>query len=356
MSLRLALVLAAALASSTALARGPAPSSESFTPRAATDALDQPGGKASFTLEAGHAYTIVKRGGPQGAWCKLDGGGKSGWVLCDKTEGAKTGVSVNKDDGEDADPRALEALKDPRDRKRGKAPGGASCETTCSGAPLFPNMPALTPLDREILAICPARPDVSVSASEVRRFFAAHYDDRRLQLALSAAGRPGSGAGVKESNLTWLTGLWVSSGPKNAFTHVFCGDDWTTEKLGGLHFLPRYAQLESEGKLCYGGAAKGRDPVKGEQYLIRYSGLSPWSCGQKKLGGFPVNHDPIDLVATATRAFARCCERNGERKEGGVYQAPDLGGPAWRIWCNSRNGTYGIASMYPTDEKPTCRE
>jgi hypothetical protein len=31
-----------------------------------------------------------------------------------------------------------------------------------------------------------------------------------------------------------------------------------------------------------------------------------------------------------------------------------LGGVPYRIWCGSRNGSYGIATLYPTDEKPTC--
>ena len=39
--------------------------------------------------------------------------------------------------------------------------------------------------DREILALCPARPDATVTREDVRRFFAAHYDDKRIQAALS---------------------------------------------------------------------------------------------------------------------------------------------------------------------------
>ena len=62
----------------------------------------------------------------------------------------------------------------------------------------------------------------------------------------------------------------------------------------------------------------------------------------------------MSLVAIGTRAFARCCVRGGAKKEGGVYSAPDLGGTSWRIWCGTRNGTYGIATLYPTDESPTC--
>ncbi|MFP2932238.1 hypothetical protein ACLESO_45190, partial [Pyxidicoccus sp. 3LG] len=224
------------------------------------------------------------------------------------------------------------------------------CSTTCETKPLFGKLPALSPMDREVLDLCPARPDVSVSAGDVQRFFSKHYNDARIQTALSIAGRPGS----RQGNLEWLTGLWVSTGPRNAFTHVFCGDDWQRGPIGGLHFLPRYAQLEAEGKLCYGGPARGGSAQKGDQYLIKFRGVAPWSCGEKKIGGFSRSPDAVGLAAIGTRAFARCCARGGAKKEGGVYSASDLGGTNWRIWCGTRNGTYGIATLHPTDEKATC--
>ncbi|MFN7135530.1 MAG: hypothetical protein ACK4N5_25890, partial [Myxococcales bacterium] len=263
-------------------------------------------------------------------------GGGDGWVRCD--EGS---VDASGAEGRPAAP------KEPRR-------GGEACASRCDGPPLFASPPRLTAVDRAVLALCPARPDAAVSARELRAFLGGHYDDPRLQRALSTAGRPGSGAGVREANLDWLTGLWVGTGPRNAFTHVFCGDDWEKEKVGGLHYLPRYAQLESEGKLCYRGPVRGRSPLSGAQYLIRFDALSPWSCARKPVGGFSSEQDALSLLATATRAFVRCCDRRG--RDGGVYTAPDLGAARYRIWCGTRNGTYGIATVYPTDERPTCAE
>lgn len=226
------------------------------------------------------------------------------------------------------------------------------CSTTCDSAPLFAKPPPLSAMDREVLDLCPARPDVSVSEGDVRRFLSRHYDDPRLQRALSVAGRPGA----RQANIDWLTGLWVSTGPRNAFTHVFCGDDWQRGPIGGLHFLPRYAQLEAEGRLCYQGPVRGAAALKGDAYLIRFKGVAPWSCGEKRVGGFSRGPDAVGLMSIGTRAFARCCARGGAKKEGGVYSAPDLGGTNWRIWCGTRNGTYGIATLHPTDDKATCGE
>ncbi|TSC31641.1 EndoU domain-containing protein [Corallococcus sp. Z5C101001] len=363
------------------------------------DAVEQPeSSKVVFAVEPGVSYPLVKKGGPARAWCKLQGPKAEGWVLCDGTpteavqkapgtdalvsadhantrqqqaargggvalsavvkqlgSGAGAGIAGTEQEAGSPSSESSVEVRAPAGRVAAAAPGDAeACASTCDNAPLFAKAPALSALDREVLDLCPARPDASVSAGDVQRFFARHYDDARVQRALSAAGRPGTGS--RQANLEWLTSLWVSTGPRNAFTHVFCGDDWQRGPIGGLHFLPRYAQLEAEGKVCYQGPGKGEQAIQGAQYAIRFKGLSPWSCGVKRLGGFSTSQDAISIAAIGTRAFARCCARGGAKKEGGVYSAPDIGGGNWRIWCGTRNGTYGIATLHPTDEAATCAE
>ncbi|AGC44747.1 hypothetical protein MYSTI_03435 [Myxococcus stipitatus DSM 14675] len=352
------------------------------------EAVDQPESpKVVFTVEPGQTYPLLKKGGPGRAWCKLRGASAEGWVLCEGAQEsapptAPSATALAAADRADAEQRAVgkerlraafasEASSEESspDEDEGpavivSAPGAQAprytggsrdtreCASTCSSKPLFEKQPVPTALDKEVLQMCPARPDASVSAAEVRRFVARHYEDPRIQTALSAAGRPGQ----KQSNIDWLTSLWVSTGPRNAFTHVFCGDDWERGPIGGLHFLPRYAQLEAEGKLCYGGPVRGGSAKAQGQYLIRYKGVAPWSCGEKRVGGFSESPDAVGLLSIGTRAFARCCARNGGKKEGGVFSAPDLGNTKWRIWCGTRNGTYGIATLHPTDDSATCGE
>ncbi len=297
-----------------------------FTADVPTDAVDQPGShRVVAHLEPGTPYRILKTGGPEHRWCKLDTPSGPGWVVCAGGPAASAAP--------------------------GPGSGGRACPSSCDASPLFPRMPALTPTDREVLQMCPARPDASVARGDVERFFRAHLDDPRIQRALSRAGRPGN----REANVAWLTGLWVGTGPRNAFTHVFCGDDWTRGKIGGLHWLPRYVQLEQEGKVCYRGPAHGGAPLRDGQYTFRFTGVSPWSCAVKDVGGFTEEHDPVTLVALGTRAFARCCPREG-RNAVGVYAASDLGGQRFKIACGTRNGTYGIATFYPVDERSTCAE
>jgi len=395
-----ALCLAVMLSALPALA-GPG----AFVSDARMDAVEQPESpKVIFTVEPGKTYPLLKKGGPGRAWCKLRGASGEGWVLCEgapetatapapsaevlaaadradaarraqaheqlrvefaaqraegqaATRGAQAGAPVAERADADDDVGTTVQLSAPGDR----APRGpvavawkaaTGCATTCTRPPLFAKAPRVSDMDRAVLDLCPARPDVSVSAGDVRRFVARYIDDPRLQLALSAAGRPGT----RQANIDWLTSLWASTGPRNAFTHVFCGDDWERGPIGGLHFLPRFAQLEAEGKLCYGGPAGGGTAKRGGQYLIRFQGVAPWSCGEKKMGGFAESPDAVGILSIGTRAFARCCSRDGAKKEGGIFAAKDLGGTNWRIWCGTRNGTYGIATLYPTDEAATCGE
>jgi hypothetical protein len=322
-----------------------------FVSSSRVEAVSEPGStKVVFTVEPDTAYPLLKKGGPERKWCKLQSAKAEGWVLC---EGAEESAVQ-------AAPSAAVLVKADKPQQAQAIPAVAQqasgCATTCGKRPLFPKSPALSAVDREILAVCPARPDVSVSAGDVQRFFATHYDDPRIQKALAVAGRSRSGSGAKQANLEWLTSLWVSTGPRNAFTHIFCGDDWFRGPIGGLHYQARYAQLEAEGKLCYDGPVRGSTALRGDQYLITFHGVAPWSCGVKQIGGFSRTQDAVSVAALATRAFARCCARDGGKKEGGVYSAPELGGTAWQIFCNTRNGTYGIATFYPTEDKPTCSE
>jgi hypothetical protein len=316
------------------------------------EALAEPeSSQAVFTVEPDTSYPLLKKGGPGRKWCKLRGATAEGWVLCDRAE--ETAVT--------AAPAAAElaaADKEPALLAHHAAipTGPQECAATCEHPRLFTERPALSEVDREVLALCPSQPEGSVSAEAIHQFFSTHYEDKALQHALAAAGRTVAGPEARQANLTWLTGLWVGTASRNAFTYVFCGDDWAHGLIGGLHFLPRYAQLEAEGKLCFTGPAKGEEALQGDNYLIQFRGVAPWSCGEKKLGGFSRSQDALSIAAIGAQAFANCCARAGAKTEGGVYAVPGLGGASWKIRCGTRNGTYGISSLYPTSESPTCAE
>jgi hypothetical protein len=310
--------------------------------------------QAVFTVEPDTTYPLLKKGGPGRKWCKLRGASSEGWVLCDAAE--ETAVTA-------APTAAVLAAADQEPVRKAYQAAipthselAEACAATCEHSRLFADLPAVSEVDREVLALCPSQPEGSVSPEAIQQFFSRHYEDKALQHALATAGRKVEGAEARQANLTWLTGLWVGTAPRNAFTYVFCGDDWTRGLIGGLHFLPRYAQLEAEGKICFDGPARGGESLKGDNYLIQFRGVAPWSCGEKKLGGFSRSQGALSIAAIGAQAFANCCLRDGAKTEGGVYAVPELDGAAWKVRCGTRNGTYGISSLYPTDESPTCAQ
>lgn len=333
---------------SAVLAGGPG----AFITPVRLDAVAEPeSAQALFTVEPDTSYPLLKKGGPGRKWCKLRGATAEGWVLCDAAEEAAVTAAPTAAELAAADKEPVRFA-----RQLSIPTVSETCEATCEHPRLFPEPPPLSEVDREVLALCPSQPDGSVSAEAIQQFFAKHYEAKAIQQALAAAGRTVEGAEARQANLAWLTGLWTGTGPRNAFTYVFCGDDWTRGLIGGLHFLPRYAQLEAEGKICFNGPARGEEALKGDNYLIQFRGVAPWSCGEKKLGGFSRSQGALSIAAIGAQAFANCCVRDGAKTEGGVYAVPELDGATWKVRCGTRNGTYGISSLYPTDESPTCAQ
>jgi ribonuclease T2 len=66
-----------------------------FVARRDVDAVDQPDGRRVIApLRRGERYRLLKRGGPERAWCKLDVGAQGGWVPCAEGEGASPVASA----------------------------------------------------------------------------------------------------------------------------------------------------------------------------------------------------------------------------------------------------------------------
>lgn len=243
-------------------------------------------------------------------------------------------------------------------RHRGHGRRPQACAATCEAKPLFGSPKAPDAVDAEVLKLCPARAGERVEPDAIRDFFARHLDDQRLAQAVASVA---PFAKSKAERAAWLAGIWSGPAPRNAFTHVLCGDDLDRDKLGGLHLEARYAQLEREGKLCYGGPARGGAACSGGQCTITFRGVQGFSCAVKDVGGFAQGLDALDLLIAGTRAYQACCmggapaavDQAGRLREGGKYAGPR--GLTFQIWCGERNGSPGIATFYPVDGAPDCR-
>src|SRR5215468_5812631 len=87
-----------------------------------TDAVDQPGSHTVVDhLEKGKSYRLLKIGGPDKRWCKLETPSGEGWVLCAGPGPAPTPAPPH-------DPGPTWS-------------GNGRCASTCSVVPLFASMP-----------------------------------------------------------------------------------------------------------------------------------------------------------------------------------------------------------------------
>ena len=243
-----------------------------------------------------------------------------------------------------------------RSHRRSGRPVDASCASSCEKPPLVDSSPVAHPVDADVLKLCPAPPASRVEPGDVLDFFSAHLADQRLVQAVSAVA---PFAKDKPARAAFLASIWSGPARRNAFTHVLCGDDWDTDKLGGLHLEARYLQLQAEKKICYDGPARSGPACDGRQCVIRYHGVAGFSCGSKQTGGFAQGLDALDLLAAGTRAYDACCMGGApaapvaQLRDGGRYAGPR--GITFQIWCGERNGTPGIATFYPIEGAPNCR-
>ena len=251
-----------------------------------------------------------------------------------------------------------QAARAPRRSEGGQAPEAAACPrrrprprgcaTAATARPLFRQAPQLKPVDREILGMCPARPDAVGEPGDVQRF-CPRTTTIRASNGPCGGGAPG-GSRRSEHRVAHRP-LGRAPAPQRLHPRLL-RRRLATRAIGGLHYQPRYAQLEAEGKLCFDGPGGGNKPLKGDQYVIRFHGVAPWSWPRRSSG---LHHSAGsgDHRGDGTRPLSLLRPRRS-KKEGGVYSAPDLGGTPWQS-LRTRNGTYGIASLYPTNERPHLR-
>lgn len=91
----------------------------------------------------------------------------------------------------------------------------------------------------------------------------------------------------------------------HAFDHIFCGETEGEKKIGGLHFVGRYAQLQQTGEACRLPNFKSNEVVPGSVYSM--------GVKMKKLNGQFITHEikgyglsmsAADILKVATRALA----------------------------------------------------
>lgn len=184
-------------------------------------------------------------------------------------------------------------------------------DSPVAAADLTPIQPALSHFEGALLDLCgPFGSELPSAKTQLAGLFERHVDVRdTLASRLTDAGVPMS-TGTDFSRD--IAALWSQ---ENAFAHVFCGDNFMTDAIGGLHYAGRLARLQTAG---LGGRGNGPSQADGRGTLTI----------------------PIIIACPTGRCTAA---RKSYRAD---WSAPDIFWQATVAWFRRSRDGAGIACVY----------
>ncbi|MBD2244314.1 EndoU domain-containing protein [Nostoc sp. FACHB-888] len=107
---------------------------------------------------------------------------------------------------------------------------------------ITPPPPLLNPFDKAVLDLCGSI-GTRVSSNNFKQLLS-YYPDVLQKLQQVSGGELRPGRKNKAQFLEDLTNIWFQ---RRGFEHIFCGEIYNANDIGGLHFHGRYLQLQNEG-------------------------------------------------------------------------------------------------------------
>lgn len=215
-------------------------------------------------------------------------------------------------------------------------------------ADITPPPPSLTAFDQAVLKAC-GPIGSAVSANTFKQLMANHPEVlRQIQTAVGGELLPG-----RKTSAEFLDDLTAAWSDRGGFEHIFCGELEGPQKIGGLHFVGRYLQLQKEklgGRLANNLNREEVEP--GVLYtlgVVIKRGNQTWTDTIK---GYPLISNAEEMLLDATKAFkargnaqGACLYRVQDQPTGKSYQA---------VFVKDRNA---IVTFYPdaTPSGKPCR-
>ncbi|WP_445638501.1 EndoU domain-containing protein [Nostoc sp. DSM 114161] len=107
---------------------------------------------------------------------------------------------------------------------------------------ITPPPPQLNSFDQAVLKIC-GPIGTRVSANSFKQLLSS-YPDVLQKVQQASGGELLPGRRKKAQFLEDLTNIWFQ---RRGFEHIFCGEIYNANDIGGLHFYGRYLQLQNQG-------------------------------------------------------------------------------------------------------------
>lgn len=168
-----------------------------------------------------------------------------------------------------------------------------------NGKDLTPPPPQLSAFDRDVLTTCQAIGS-KIRASDFKELMSNNPEVWR-EIKQAVGGQIIQNRSTDAEFIDDLTAIWSR---REGFEHIFCGELEGPQKIGGLHFVGRYLQLQEDG---IGGRLANNsgkeEVVPGVVYtlgVVIKKGDRTWSDDLK---GYPLVSDAKELLLDATKAF-----------------------------------------------------
>ena len=107
---------------------------------------------------------------------------------------------------------------------------------------ITPSPPLLNSFDQAVLKVC-GPVGTRVSTNKFKQLLS-FYPDVLQKLQQVSGGELRPGRREKAQFLEDLTNIWFK---RRAFEHIFCGEIYNANDIGGLNFYGRYLQLQNDG-------------------------------------------------------------------------------------------------------------
>lgn len=166
-------------------------------------------------------------------------------------------------------------------------------------ADITPPPPLLSAFDKEVLKTCGVIGS-KVKATDFKQLMLNHPDVlEEIQQAVGGQLLP-----VRSTRAEFIDDLTAIWSKREGFEHIFCGELERPRKIGGLHFVGRYLQLQNEaiaGRLDKNLAKE--EVIPGVVYtlgVVVKKGDRTWIDDLK---GYPFVTDAKEMLLTVTKAY-----------------------------------------------------
>lgn len=205
---------------------------------------------------------------------------------------------------------------------------------------ITPPPPQLNAFDQKVLDTCGAFGS-RVSTVNLRRLFAESPDVvQSVKTAIGGELFPGRNS--EQQFRDDLLKIWAD---RQGFEHIFCGEIESPRKIGGLHFVGRYWQLQQTGM---GGRlpnnSRAEEVVEGEIFTLGVEVRQGDRIIRSAKKGYSYVSNAQEILTDATKAFKQFRHVSGKQACLFVVSDPSVKKPFKAVFVKTQNA---IVTFYP---------